>query len=62
MKLLKFTRPNGSPVWVAATWVISVAGAHVDSDPSSKCRIELSGGIQDVREPPEEVIADLTAE
>lgn len=62
MKLLKFTRPDGSSVWIVNTWIISVSlVTQLERQGRVLTRIQLSGEIQDVREPIDEVIADMRA-
>jgi hypothetical protein len=62
MKLLQFTRPDGSAVWIVNTWIISVSlVTQLERQGRALTRIQLSGEIQDVREPIDEVIADMRA-
>jgi hypothetical protein len=62
MKLLQFTRPDGSSVWIVNTWIISVSRVPAMERPGrALTRIQLSGEIQDVREDIDEVIADMRA-
>jgi hypothetical protein len=62
VKLLKFTRPDGSAVWIVNTWIISVSlVTQLERQGRALTRIQLSGEIQDVREPIDEVIADMRA-
>lgn len=62
MKLLNLTRPDGSPVWIVAAWVISVAPGRPDVDiDGHHTEIKISGGVQYVREAAQ-VVAMMLAE
>lgn len=61
MKLLKFTRPDGRPVWINADAIVSVAEA-ITSASAINTTIALSDGMQSVRETVDEVVQDLKAE
>ena len=57
MKLVKFTSPNELPVWINPDQVTRV---QADSAGSMKgARLDLSSGMQVVREAPETVIEML---
>lgn len=59
MKLIKLTRPDGSDIWIAPTWIISVADALLAKIDGAHAEIKLSSGIQFVQETAEEIALTL---
>jgi len=55
--LVKFTAPDGNPVWIGAQWVTLVR--HALPGEPGETRINIGGVAQNVREHPAAVVAML---
>jgi hypothetical protein len=60
MKLIRFTEPDGSDVWLCPAWIIRVS-TPIDAAKARGhvTRIHLSDGIQDVTETADVVVTQL---